>query len=146
MKHFLIILAVFATNIHAGAQSYAVDWFSLAPGGLSSNAVYSVRGLIAQTDGRIMAGGRYGVVSGFAGVTTIVQEPGAPTLYISRSGTNALISWSAGFTGFVLQRNDSTTLSTGSWIDASLPVITANGTNTVTVPLTTSYAVYRLKR
>ena len=146
MKALLVIvLLIGAAASRLRAQSFGVDWFSIVPGGVSSNANYSVRGMITQTDGRMMAGGRYGVDSGFAGIVSIVQQPGAPTLCIARTGTNAVISWPAAFAGFILQRNQSNVNDSGSWADTGLPVVIANGTNTVTIPIT-GYAVFRLKR
>jgi hypothetical protein len=127
------------------AQTYAVDWFAIYPGGASSNAAYSVRGIIGQAEAQVMAGGGFGAAGGFLGGISILQQPGLPALAIARVGTNAVISWPAAFGGFVLQRKQSSLNSAESWTDAGLPIVLANGTNTVTVPLS-GYAVYRLKR
>ena len=63
---------------------------------------------------------------------------------IFQSGTNAVISWSASFIGFVLERNPDINLTNG-WSTAGASVVVSNGQNTVTVTII-GFKYYRLKK
>jgi len=56
----------------------------------------------------------------------VVQTPGAPTLYISRSGSTVTVYWqSAG--GWNLHPNNNLSMPAGRWVNSSWT--TSNGTN-----------------
>jgi uncharacterized repeat protein (TIGR01451 family) len=61
----------------------------------------------------------------------LVTTVAAPVLAIRQAGTNAVITWRSPATGYTLE---SSTNVLGTWAPAGLPVINANGTNSVTVP------------
>jgi hypothetical protein len=70
---------------------------------------------------------------------------GQPTLYIQGTGpggTNAIVSWSALYSNYVLQQNP--TLGTTNWISNTNTVTTSNGTNQVSVPLGGAAMFFRL--
>ena len=95
-----------ATSAHA--QSYSIDWFTIdGGGGTSTGGVYQVSGTIGQPDaGPAMSGGNFSLTGGFWSLLSVVQAPGAPTLRITLTSTNAaLVSWPSPSTGFTLQQN-----------------------------------------
>lgn len=74
------------------------------------------------------------------------QTPGAPLLFVARSGGSALISWSTNnAAGFVLEVTGSPTTPI-SWSNAPQSPVQSNGTNTVTVPMVGGPQFYRLHK
>jgi hypothetical protein len=111
MKSFLIpLLAILLSAIlasEAHAQSFSIDWFTIAGGGGSSTgSVYSISGTIGQpaVSGSPMAGGNYSLTGGFWALY-VVQTAGAPLLTISRTNNAVMIFWSATSTNWMLQEN-----------------------------------------
>jgi hypothetical protein len=62
-------------------------------------------------------------------------------LSISRSGSQAIISWSASATPFVLQQTSNLS---GTWTASGATQTTNGGIISVTVPATSGYQYYRL--
>src|SRR6266571_8710267 len=120
----LLILALgvlLAGGATVGAQTYAIDWFTIAGGGgTSTGGVYSVSGTIGQPDAGVLTGGNYTLTGGFWGVAVAIQEEGAPLLTITRSGANVILSWPSPSTGFGLQ--DSSSLGTPNWAGVGSPI------------------------
>jgi hypothetical protein len=111
------------------AQSYSIDWFTIAGGGeASTGGVYSVSGTIGQPDaGQAMSGGNYSLTGGFWSIITALQTPGAPRLTITLTRTNTVVvSWPSPSTGWNLQQNAD--LNTTSWVAPS-EAITDDGTS-----------------
>jgi hypothetical protein len=130
MKTFLFIASLLAeAAVHA--QQYSIDWYKVSGGGgTSTGGVYSISGTIGQHDASgSMAGGNYSVTGGFWSIYA-VQMPGAPTLIITYSGNQAIISWSLAATGWTLQTNNN--LSTGAWGNYLGPVVNNSVTNSTT--------------
>ena len=67
-----------------------------------------------------------------------------PGLAASRAGSNALLSWPAGSTGFVLE--SSTTLSPANWTAVTTAPVVVGGQNTVTVDAASGSRFYRLRK
>ena len=97
------------------AQSYSIDWYKVSGGGgTSSNGQYVVSGTIGQHDaGGPMTNGNFSLTGGFWSLYA-EQTPGAPMLFITQSGGKAVLSWSAGATGYLLEINPSLT-APGGW-------------------------------
>ena len=111
----------------ARAQSYSIDWFTIAGGGGSSTgSVYSVSGTIGQpaASGAPMTGGNYSLTGGFWSLYA-VQTEGAPLLTISCTNSAVMVSWSSTTSNWILQQN--TDLNSTNWVTA-LEAITDNGT------------------
>jgi hypothetical protein len=132
MKSFLIPLlaillsAILASKAHA--QSFSIDWFTIAGGGGSSTgSVYTVSGTIGQSaaSGAAMAGGNYSLTGGFWAIYA-VQTEGAPLLTISRTNNAVMVFWPATSTNWMLQQNAN--LSSTNWITAP-ETIMDNGTS-----------------
>jgi hypothetical protein len=104
---------LFALN--AAAQNYTIDRYKIAGGGgTSTGGTYQVSGTIGQADASgAMSGGSYSLTGGFWALISVVQTPGAPTLYITYAGNQAIVSWSPSVTGWTLQTNNN--LATGTW-------------------------------
>ena len=68
---------------------------------------------------------------------------GVPTLTITRSGTNVVLTWSSAYTGFTLQSTTSLN-PIGSWNNVSPVPVVINGMNTVTNSTPGKLNFYRL--
>jgi hypothetical protein len=130
MKHFEIILCCLGLLFcqSARAQSYSIDWYKIAGGGGTSTAgPYAVTGTIGQHDaGGPMTGGNYSLTGGFWALVSVVQTPGAPTLYISHAGNTVTVYWQ-NVSGWNLQQNSNLSSPSGWTINSSWT--TSNGTN-----------------
>jgi hypothetical protein len=143
MKKLLLSLALLCTAA-AFAQQYGIDWHKVAGGGgSSSGGQYSLSGTIGQHDATpAMTGGNYSLTGGFWAISA-VQTPGAPTLYITQSGNNVILSWIAPSTGFLLVNNPNLTVTNG-WSTTSPAPVSTNGFNYVTNAITPGNKFYRL--
>jgi hypothetical protein len=95
----------------------------------------------------IFAGNRIFAVNGNNGVVafTIVPPGGtSPTLTITRSGSDVVLSWPASASGFGLQKT--TSLSGGTWQNVTTAVVPMGDQNTVTESASTGAAFYRLQQ
>src|SRR5580692_4991377 len=91
-----VALALFFLSVLSGsAQTYSINWYKISGGGgTSSSGQYSLNGTIAQADASsLMTGGNYSLTGGFWAIVSVVQSPGAPTLYISYSGNTVTVYW-----------------------------------------------------
>jgi hypothetical protein len=151
MKNLLAIVIVslalvFPRAVHA--QTYSINWYTIAGGGGTSSGTsgattYSVSGTIGQPATATMTGGNFSLTGGFWSMIAVVQTAGAPTLTVVRSGSQAIISWPATATGYVLQQ--SPTLMANSWSASSATMTTNGGIISVTVPATSGYEFFRLE-
>jgi hypothetical protein len=146
-RRFLLLTGLLlGLPLFAHAQNYDLSWFKIAGGGgTSTGGTYSVSGTIGQPDAGHMSGGNYSLDGGFWGLLAVVQTPGAPFLTITRTNTNAILSWPAPATGFALQQNSDVNITNG-WSAVGVGVVVTNGLNTVTVPANLTRRFYRLKQ
>jgi hypothetical protein len=124
--------------IIAQAQSYSINWYTIAGGGgTSTNGGYSLSGTIGQAAAGTLSGGNYSLTGGFWGIIAAVQMPGAPMLTINAAaGNQVVISWPSPSTGFFLQSDP--TLGNTNWTTVNtntFPVVSTNGFNSVTLPV-----------
>jgi hypothetical protein len=101
-------------------------------GGMSTSAVYSLRGTIGQPlAGGPLSNGVYCVTSGFWAAIQLVQTPGAPPFGgIRVVAGNIVISWPVWRTGYRLQ-STATVGDPASWVDWPDPPLVAGDQNTV---------------
>jgi len=139
MKKLLLIGLLCATA--SFAQQYSIGWYKISGGGgTSTNGPYTITGTIGQHDAsHAMTGGNYSVTGGFWSLIA-VQMPGAPTLSISASGNQLILSWPVPSTGFVLQTNN--VFNSTNWGDYSGTI--SNNSTTFTPPRTNVF--FRLHR
>lgn len=132
------------TSSHA--QNYSVDWYKIAGGGgTSTGGVYSVSGTIGQHDASgAMSGGQYSLTGGFWSLVQVAQTPGAPTLYISRSGNVTTIFWQ-NVSGWNLVQNGNLTTPAASWGASSSPTLTG-GTNYLNLTNPAGTVFFRLQK
>ncbi|HXC97945.1 MAG TPA: hypothetical protein VN048_01300 [Verrucomicrobiae bacterium] len=144
MKKTLLFLGLLMPVL-VSAQQYSIDWYKVSGGGgTSSNSQYVVSGSIGQHDaGGPMTNGNYSLTGGFWSLYA-VQTPGAPMLFITKSGNNAILSWSANATGFLLENNGSVT-APGGWTTVSPAPSPVNGTNYVTNTIVPGNNYYLLR-
>ena len=145
MKKFSILFLWLLTVAVVRAQSYSVDWYKVAGGGgTSTGGTYEVSGTIGQHDASgAMSGGNYSVTGGFWALVNVVQTPGAPTLYISRSNNVATVYWQ-NVPGWNLIENGNLVTPVASWSASSSPTL-SNGTNYLSVTNPAGNVFFRLK-
>ena len=136
-------LLFLALALNASAQSYSINWYKIAGGGgTSSGGQYSVSGTIGQPDASpAMTGGNYSLTGGFWAFISVVQTPGAPTLYISQSGKTITVYWQ-NVSGWTLQQNNSITSAVGWTLNTSWT--TSGGTNYLNLTSPTGNLYFRL--
>jgi hypothetical protein len=147
MRYFLAIalcgMAFLAPSARAQGTNYSISWYTIAGGGgTSSGGSYAVSGTIGQHSTSTLSGGGYSLTGGFWSIIATVQSPGAPLLGVIRSGTQAVISWLAPATSFVLEQSQN--LTTGSWTISPATLTTNDGVISATVPALSGYQFYRL--
>ena len=111
-----------------------------------------------KNDGTVVAWGNNGnsqtaVPAGLSGVVAIGAGGGhtvalvaPPTLTIQRTNNNLILSWpGASAAGFALHGNADMKL-TNSWSAVGQSVVSNLGTNSVTLPLTSTNQFFRLKK
>ncbi len=128
MKKLILILGLLMPAI-GFAQAYSIDWYKIAGGGgTSTGGVYAVSGTIGQPDATLqpLSGGTYSLTSGFLSLISVVQTPGAPPLFLSRSGNTVTVYW-PNASGWILQQNNNLANPAG-W-SASGGVTLLNNTN-----------------
>lgn len=136
MKSQLIMLAILAALLlaaTASAQSYSVNWYKVSGGGgTSTNGTYSVSGTIGQHDasGGAMSGGGYSVTGGFWAIYA-EYTAGLPPLYVRYAGPNSVIVYWLDTGNYSLKTNG--ILNGANWVNYGGPVLTVDGTNTVTI-------------
>jgi hypothetical protein len=126
MKKLILILNLLLP-LAGHAQSYSLNWLTIASGGgASTGGVYIATITIGQPiAGSAMNGGSYSVTSGFWSLYA-VQTVGAPVLAIALTATNtAMVSWPSPSAGYNLQMN--TDLTTTNWV-TPVETVTDNGT------------------
>lgn len=128
--------------LNLGAQQYSIDWYKISGGGgTSTNGQYSVSGTIGQPDASgAMSGGNFSVTGGYWSLISVVQTLGAPTLNVTHSGNNVIISWPSSATGWTLQTNGN--LGTTNWVNYGGTI----SNNSVINPATTGNLFFRLKQ
>jgi hypothetical protein len=127
MKKLILLFSLLIPTISV-AQSYTIDWYKVAGGGgTSSGGTYSFSGTIGQHDaGRPLTGGGYSLTGGFWALISVLQTPGAQTLYISHSGSTVTVYWQD-VSGWSLQQNNNLAAPAGWSVNSSWT--TSNGTN-----------------
>jgi hypothetical protein len=125
------------------AQPYSIDWYKIAGGGgTSTNGQFTLSGTIGQHDaGGPMTGGNYSLTGGFWALFSVIQTPGAPTLYITHSGSTVTVFWQ-NVPPWSLEQNTSLT-PPAAWSTNS-SWTTTSGTNYLNVTSPTGNLFFRL--
>ncbi len=137
-----LVLMAFAMPVQA--QPYTINWYKIAGGGgmNSTGGAYSVSGTIGQHDaGGPMTGSGYSLTGGFWALISTLQTPGAPTLYISYSGSTVTVFWQD-VPGWSLQQNNDLTMPVGWTVNSSWT--TSSGTNYLNITTPTGNLFFRL--
>jgi hypothetical protein len=143
---WMLAFACLLGSFPAWSQSYSIDWRKVAGGGgASSNGQYALSGTLGQHDaGGPMAGARFSLTGGFWSLFSVAQTPGAPTLRIFLTTTNAVVlAWPAASTGFKLQFNAD--LNTTNWTDVGQVPTVVVGESQISVSPVTENRFYRLR-
>ena len=83
---------------------------------LSGGGGFSLRGGVGQGGRAISSGGPFLVAGGFQPATISISIADGPTLSLTVEGDSIVVSWSAGFAGFILQYSDN--LMEPNWTNA----------------------------
>ncbi|MBI5385932.1 MAG: hypothetical protein HZA90_14735 [Verrucomicrobia bacterium] len=143
---WLLLAALFVTSRPLSAQD-AIDWFTIdGGGGASSNGQYSVSGTLGQPDAGAMSGGSFTLQGGFWGVVAAVQTPGAPTLSITRAGSDVVVSWPLPADGWVLEQTNRLASASEPWPTATWPCVTNASDIRVTMPAAPGHRFFRLHK
>jgi len=136
-----LVLACTQSALHA--QQYSIAWYKIAGGGgTSTRGTYSVSGTIGQHDASApLTGGGYQVTGGFWALISVLQTPGAPTLYISHSGNTVTVYWQA-VSGWNLHQNSNLAMPAGWSVNSSWTA--SNGTNYLNLTSPTGNLFFRL--
>ncbi len=140
----LFLLFSLLLPVLASAQNYSINWYKVAGGGgTSSGGTYQISGTIGQHDaGGPMTGGNYSLIGGFWAQISVIQTPGAPTLYIKYSGNSVTVYWNG--SGWSLQQNNNLTAPAG-WTDSS-GVTSEYGLNWLNFTSPTGSLFFRLSK
>jgi hypothetical protein len=147
--HLLFVRRVLIASIltlafrSARAQPY-IDWYKISGGGGSSaGGTFQFSGTIGQADaGVAMNGCNYSLTGGFWSLINVLQTAGAPTLYISNSGSTVTVYWQNAGT-WTLQQNPD--LTTSGW-STNCSWTTSNGTNSLIINNPAGNLFFRLKQ
>ena len=127
MKQIFLVVCSLCALQSGSAQTFSIDWHKIAAGGTGTGGPYQVSGTIGQHDaGGASTGGQYTLKGGFWSLYA-VQTPGAPTLLITYTGNQAVVSWPPAVSGWILQTN--TDLAAPAWGDYAGPVVNNSITN-----------------
>ena len=142
MKTLISIILVLALRSAIAQQN--IDWYKISGGGgTSTGGGYQVSGTIGQPDaGLAISGGNYSLTGGFWSLISVVQTAGAPTLYLSHSGSTVTLYWQN--TGsWTLQQNAN--LATANWT-TNTSWTTSNGTSSLIINNPSGNLFFRLKQ
>ncbi len=141
-KIFLLAAALLVPAA-ARSQTYTIDWFKVAGGGgTSTNGQYSLSGTIGQHDaGGPMTGGGYSLTGGFWSLISVLQAPGAPTLYVSHAGNTVTVYWQ-NVSGWSLEQNNN--LATPAGWSTNVAWTTTSGTNYLNLTSPSGKLFFRL--
>jgi hypothetical protein len=139
-----LITLILTLGLGSAMAQQNIDWYKISGGGgTSTGGGYQVSGTIGQPDaGLAISGGNYSLTGGFWSLINVVQIAGAPTLYISHSGSMLTVYWQN--TGsWTLQQNAD--LATANWT-TNTSWTTGNGTNSLVINSPSGNSFFRLKQ
>jgi len=138
---FALLLALCGGPLPTLAQSFSIPWHTLdGGGGTSTGGGFSVSGTIGQPDaGGPLTGGQFSLTGGFWALPTLIQTPGAPTLYITNAAPGFAMLWWTPPSGMNWVLQERLSLTTGTWTNSP-----SGWTNPIVVPATLPAKFYRL--
>src|SRR5262245_60192229 len=144
VRYLTSLIAVILISAGSGwAQTYGVDWSTVAGGGgtsASTGSTLSLSGTIGQPAADLCTAGSYSLSVGF---WTVDAPAFGPPLIISRLGNNVIITWKAGTGSFALQTTDDLTAQT-AWKEVAQPAFLSDGAYWVAVPTSQARQFFRL--
>ena len=128
------------------AQDFQITKSSLAGGSSSSGGGFSLTGTTEQTPASNLNGADYSLQSGFLAGIVVQQTPGAPTISVSRNGTDIILTWTTTDADWTLEFSSIVAASAATWTPATEPVVQANNQRTATLKAPTGIRFYRLRK
>jgi hypothetical protein len=137
----LVLCALALAWVQPGYAQYHISQSVIAGGGgQASGGGWTLNATIGQPAAGTATGGGLVLNAGFWATQT--QSP--PTLMITRSGNNVVLSWPSAAVGFALQQTPG--LAPASWAPVNIVPSDDGVTKSVTVPIANSGSFYRLAR
>ena len=142
----LAVALVLASEPAMRAQSYSLDWSSLAGGGGdSSGGAYSLAGALGQSDVGPMSGGSFTLEGGFGTVVATTQNPGTPSFKVLRQGNLLRIAWTKLADGWVLESTSALLGPALSWAPVAQTYQDDGDSLYITINPTSGSAFFRLR-
>lgn len=142
-----LLAAFFAGFIHVRclvAQPFQIEHLGIgAGGGTSSGGNFTLTASVGAIGAGDSMGGSFTLEGGDLAMFFIVQTPGAPTLNLTRSGSNAVLSWPTSETGYILEQTSN--LTNPSWSGVGVAPVPVGDALQVTVPITGTSRFFRLR-
>jgi len=144
LAFFFGALALVALAFTIEAKQFSINWYKVSGGGgTSTSSHFALSGTAGQQDaGKAMTSANYSLTGGFWALISAVQTSGAPTLFISHSGTTVTVYWED-ILGWALQQNGN--LASTNWT-ASSGVTTSSGTNYLNLTSPSGNLFFRLEK
>ncbi len=142
-----LLAACLAGCFHAHcllAQPFQIEHLGIgAGGGTSSGGNFTLTGSMGAIGAGVSSGGAFTLEGGDLSMFVVLQTPGAPALSLTRSGANAVLSWPASETGYILEQTAN--LTSPSWSGVGVGPVPMGDTLQVTVPITGTSRFFRLR-
>jgi hypothetical protein len=136
------------TIARTATNTVVISWPAPAPGWVLLQTPTLVGGSWTNVNVTLVqVGGRLQVVQPLLAGSRfyrLMLVPAPPTLFLTRSGSNVILSWSTNATGFTLESKSDLT-SPSSWLPVLPTPTTVNGFNYVTNAVTPGNNFYRLR-
>lgn len=140
---FVLGLFLFFWGAGIGAQTFTFEGGVIAGGGgVSTNAKFSISGVVGEFSALSASGGGFTVDGGFLNAESPSRVPAAPALLVSRLGNTVRISWASDAGAFLLQET-SNVIGT-PWSDSAVTPSLINGQWVVALGATSSARFFRL--
>src|SRR5262245_8823482 len=89
----LVLSGALALSGPVFAADFNIEWFAIdGGGGTSTGGDYALAGSIGPMDAAMMAGGDYGLVSGFLVIVATIEPPSPPRLNITLNALKGEVS------------------------------------------------------
>jgi hypothetical protein len=140
----VILLFSIGTLAAAGGELYVYEPRIGTGGGESFGGAFRVNGHVPVISG-IAGGGPFSLQAHSSGIGIVLQNPEAPFLRLAQGEKQFLLSWRATTSAFSVETT-ADLRSPVRWNLLSVSVTTANGTNTVALPIAPGQSFFRLQR
>jgi hypothetical protein len=144
------LVVLLASSALVAGQDFSFDWSSVTGGGgQSSGGDFTLDATIGQPEAGAMSGGDFELSGGLWSMVTSLENLGAPSLSLTVTGAQVVLSWPAGNGfGFALEETVALAIppSATIWSNLNQTPQHTNGVLSVQLPMASSNRFYRLHR